>query len=173
MPIKRNKRWKALVKMADKKTVRKAMSKHLSIANLQAAEIIRRAIILGIRNQRKEWPALKPSTIAAKKKSGGSSLTLIDKGEMFRAITTKKIGKLAAFVGIPRGVKAKKGNAAGTPIALYGAVHEFGAMIKRGSTVIKIPKRSFIEPAIKETEKDVNKLYVKATENAIREVLET
>ena len=171
MPIKRTKGWKAIEKLADRRAIRTALLKNIGKANLIAAEIIRRRMILGIRNQRQEWPSLAPSTVAKKAREGGSSLTLIDKGEMFRAITVKKIGKIAAFVGIPRGVKSKKGKGAGAPIALYAAVHEFGAIIKRGTTIIKIPQRSWAAPAEAESRDDVNKVYTRFTANAIREVL--
>ena len=41
----------------------------------------------------------------------------------------------------------------------YGPVHEFGASIRRGSGVIRIPRRAWLGPALTSSRKKVLKVY--------------
>lgn len=151
--------------------LKKALLKTISDANFRAGEVLRRKIILGIRKQRPEWPALSPFTVKKKKELGQSSLTLIADAEMFKAITTLKIGKLAAFVGVPAGIPKKKGESAGIPIATYAALHEFGGIVKRGNTVVRIPKRSWAAPSIPEAAPGMQRVYAEGLRETINKVL--
>ncbi len=73
---------------------------------------------------------LKKSTLDTRKLRGvRGRRPLIARGDMLKAITVKKAGTLAVFIGIPRGAKGRDGRS----LAKIGATHELG------EPTIKIP----------------------------------
>jgi hypothetical protein len=90
-------------------------------------------------NQDLGWEPLQPATIAAKKKKGYSSLTLIRSSSYMQAITSWVENK-EALVGVRRQIRGKDGEL----IADIARIHEYGS-IKRN-----IPRRPLWHPVLAE-----------------------
>lgn len=77
--------WDKFMNLAN---VESAMRDHMGAALARGAEVVRGSVVKFIRDQKGNWPALKPETIERKEKEGQSDLTLIAEGDYMSSITT-------------------------------------------------------------------------------------
>lgn len=103
---------------------------NMRIATKYNGMYLRDKIKRTIRDQRSEWPKLKPATIARK----GSSKILIDKGDLLNAINYQIVDSFTFFVGVPKSAPDKDGE----PIVQIAIIMEFGTLDG------KIPARSYV-----------------------------
>lgn len=158
--------WNKLSRLLDRTLLGDAVESAFGEAIGKNSELLRRNIVVGIRNQRPEWPDIQEAT----KRRKGSSKILIDSGEMMGAVRTKQLTKVSAFVGIPAGVRNKRRKGGRMTIAEYGAKHEFGMAVKSGGGA-RIVKRQFIKPAYDESFKPMEENFFAAGKKAITDVL--
>jgi len=160
--------WGRLLRVTNPVLLARAIEAGFSSANARNAQLLRRNIVLGIRNQRREWPKLAPATIKRKR----SSKILIDRGDMIGAVTTIPVTRLSTFVGIPKGKRPKRGKRRGRiRIADYAAKHEKGIVVKNAKGGVRFIRRPFIEPAFNESLKDMVDNYDEAGRDVIRGLL--
>lgn len=121
----------------------------MNAANKQEAHLFRALVVRAFNTRGKSngtaWPKIAEST----RKKKGSTKPLVDRGDLRNSVVVVVQGD-EAFVGVTSKTRNKKGEL----MANIAAVHEGGKTIvqKRGDklTVIKIPKRSFLEATAKQ-----------------------
>lgn len=130
-----NETRRALSMMANKlqQRTKKAMQ--------DATLIIERAAKENIQHGRADWPALKPSTLAKKKKP----TPLYEEATLLRSIHSEADEE--------RGVVGSEED--------YAPVHEFGTKIAGRSKNITIPQRAYLEPACREHFKEVQGIFIR------------
>lgn len=123
--------WGAMARIA--RTMNARFKRALEVAVLQEAHMLRGLIVKGIASQAPGGAAfrpLSPLTIALRKVfGGGGSKALIATGALRGSITVTRVPGSGpkAFVGVLRSAKGKSGKS----LANIGAIHEFGATIRK------------------------------------------
>ena len=156
--------WDKLGRLLNEALVKTEFLGEMSGAVKTNAQLLRRNIVLGIRNQRAEWPPIQEAT----KRRKGSAKILIDSGDMVKAVVTIEMDKYRYFVGIPEGKTGGRGKKA--KIAQYASYHEFGMYVKSGGGV-KLIKRQFIQPAFDESMEDMVENYTNAARTGVLKLI--
>lgn len=165
--------WGKISRFLNQGALSAAVGRHFGDAVAKNAQLLRRNIVLGIRNQRAEWPPIQAETIRRK----GSSKILIDSGEMMRSVGTRRLHEFVWFVGIPRGARAGRKRRGRARIAEYAARHEFGMVVRgrtgrgRTSGTVRILKRPFIAPAVAESSAVMDDNFYAAGRRTIEDLL--
>ncbi len=120
------------------------MNKKIERTIFIIGEDVRRSMLNGIANNRFNLKENKKST----KKRKGSSLPLVDKGDLFGSIITKHVDDSAVFIGVLRQSRNRKNES----LANIFEIHTLG--LKQNG--IKMPVRDAITPALKENEENMN-----------------
>lgn len=156
--------WHKIRNFTNPVIMKEILDAEFSSASRKSAQLVRRNIVLGIRNQRKEWKPLAPSTLARK---SPKTKILIDTGEMMRSISVIEINPTLHFIGIPKGKsnRKKKGRPS-VKIVEYARVHEFGEATREGGGA-KVVKRPFINPGFEESLGDIVGNYNRAAQLAV------
>lgn len=118
-----------------------------------------RAMVTGITRRRFRWKPLAKSTIKRK----GSSTPLVDLGDLVGSITDKRVNWYTGFAGVLRQSKNREGG----ELANIAAIHVYGLPVRSGGR-LKIIKRDFVTPSVKEVATGYGDEVAKAVSGAFR-----
>jgi len=138
-----------------------AAEKETRKAGIIAADAVKKYI----RSQPPSWPPLKAATIRRK----GSSMMLIDHGDLINSITHQVLTRESVFVGVLKTAQRKSGK---TPLVNIARVHEYGfyGMVtsKTGkSYLLHIPARSFLRPTLQHIEPFLRQAWIEVLKQTI------
>lgn len=136
----------------------KRFKKEIRGATNNAGRLMQTTMAGHIEGQNLPWKPLTPRYLAWKLKHGYSEQILFMTSSLMSGIKYHHGDWSGGFVGVSRNAVRKDGSS----LANIAAVHEFGTRDGR------VPARPFVAPTLKETEKEVVRLYQEAVERVFK-----
>lgn len=124
--IKKDVNWRRFQRFLDPKNFQSQMTRLINLATRRAARYVVDEVRASI--QRNEYEPL--SGLAIISKASPSSLPLVDAGSLWLSITDKVINPFAAFVGVLRQAKGKRGK----------NMYNIALILHEGATIGVTPK---------------------------------